>query len=129
MPVVMVLWAAFFLINFNIAMMIPLLPFIQEESARTPTEWGRMLAAFSIAALCTSLALGPFIDRYGRRRFLVMGALGAAATLLLTAAAASAWPIILARVATGLFMPMVGASIFSALADYVPEPQRARVAG
>jgi hypothetical protein len=29
MFVVAVLWTAFFLINFNIAMMIPLLPFIQ----------------------------------------------------------------------------------------------------
>lgn len=122
MPVVSVLWAAFFLVNFNIAMMIPLLPFIREEIHLSPTEAGLMLAAFSLAALVTNLALGPFTDHYGRRRFLVAGALGAATVLLLTAASRSAVPIILGRVATGFFMPMVGASIFAARADYVPAP-------
>jgi predicted MFS family arabinose efflux permease len=129
MPVVLVLWTAFFLINFNIAMMIPLLPFIREEIQLSPTEAGLVLAVFSVSALVANLALGPFIDRYGRRRFLMTGALGVTVLLLLTAAAQSAWPIILARAATGLFMPMVGASIFAALADYVPMPRRARVAG
>lgn len=129
MPVVLVLWAAFFLINFNIAMMIPLLPFIREEIHLTPTEAGLMLAAFSVAALVANLAVGPFIDRYGRRCFLITGGLGVTALLLLTAASQSAVSIILARVATGFFMPMVGASIFAALADHVPLPQRARMAG
>lgn len=129
MPVVLVLWAAFFLINFNIAMMIPLLPFIREEIQLSPTEAGLVLAAFSVSALVANLALGPFIDRYGRRRFLLIGGLGVTALLLLTAASQGAWAIILARTATGFFMPMVGASVFAALADYVPMPRRVRMAG
>ena len=32
MFIIAVLWAAFFVINFNIAMMIPLLPFIQSPN-------------------------------------------------------------------------------------------------
>jgi predicted MFS family arabinose efflux permease len=129
MFVMIVLWTAFFVINFNIAMMIPLLPFIQRNIGLSPSEAGMVLAAFPIVALASNLALGPFIDRYGRKPFIITGAASCAAILLLTAAAHSAVPIILGRAATGLFMPMIGASVFAAIADYIPSPDRARAAG
>jgi predicted MFS family arabinose efflux permease len=129
MFVVAVLWTAFFVINFNIAMMIPLLPFIQRQIGLTPAEAGMVLAAFPVVALISNLALGPLIDRYGRKRFIVAGGTACAALLLLTAASRSAVPIALFRAATGLFMPMIGASVFAAIADYIPAPDRARIAG
>src|SRR5260221_13558015 len=129
MFVVAVLWTAFFVVNFNIAMMIPLLPFIQQDMGLSPTQAGMVLAAFPVVALISNLALGPLIDRFGRKRFIVTGAAGCAAILLLTAAARSSIPIALGRAATGLFMPMIGASVFAAIADYIPSPDRSRVAG
>lgn len=129
MLVMIVLWTAFFVINFNIAMMIPLLPFIERDIGLSPSEAGLVLAAFPVVALASNLALGPFIDRYGRKRFIIMGAAACAVILLLTAAAGSTAPIVLGRAATGLFMPMIGASVFAAIADYVPPADRARVAG
>lgn len=124
-----VLWTGFFLVNFNIAMMIPLLPFIQADIGLTPSQAGLVLAAFPVTALAGNLALGPFIDRFGRKRFIVAGAAACAVLFLLTAAAGSAASIALGRAATGLFLPMVGASVFAAIADYVPPADRARVAG
>ena len=129
MFVIVVLWTAFFVINFNVAMMIPLLPFIQRDIGLSPSEAGMLLAAFPIVALVSNLALGPLIDRFGRKRFIVIGAAACAAMLLLTAAGRSAVPIALGRAATGLFMPMIGASVFSAIADYVPSPDRSRASG
>jgi len=38
MFIIAVLWTAFFVINFNIAMMIPLLPFIQRDIGLSPAE-------------------------------------------------------------------------------------------
>jgi predicted MFS family arabinose efflux permease len=129
MLVLAVLWTAFFVINFNIAMMIPLLPFIQQEMGLTPRETALVLAAFPVVALASNLALGPFIDRYGRKRFIITGALGCTLIFLLTAVASNAWGIALGRAAVGLFMPMVGASVFAAIADYVPAPDRVRITG
>jgi predicted MFS family arabinose efflux permease len=129
MFVVSILWTAFFLINFNIAMMIPLLPFIQRDIGLSPAQAGLVLAAFPVSALASNLVLGPFIDRFGRKRFIVTGAAACAAIFVLTAASRSASLIAVARVATGVFMPMVGASVFAALADYVPAKDHARVAG
>jgi predicted MFS family arabinose efflux permease len=129
MFIIAILWTAFFVINFNIAMMIPLLPFIQRDIGLSPAEAGMVLAVFPVVALISNLALGPFIDRFGRKRFIVAGAAICAAILLLTATAGSWVPIALGRAATGLFMPMIGASVFAAIADYIPAPNRARIAG
>ena len=129
MLLVSVLWTGFFLINFNIAMIIPLLPFIQADIGLTPSQAGLVLAALPVTALAGNLALGPFIDRFGRRRFIVAGAAASAVRFLLTAAAGRASLIALRRAVTGLFMPMVGASVFAAIADYVLPADRARVAG
>lgn len=129
MFLVSVLWTGFFVVNFNIAMMIPLLPFIQADIGLTPSQAGLVLAAFPVTALVGNLALGPFIDRFGRRRFIVTGAAACALLFVATAVAGSAALIALGRAASGLFMPMVGASVFAAIADYVPPADRARVAG
>jgi predicted MFS family arabinose efflux permease len=129
MFIIAVLWTAFFVINFNIAMMIPLLPFIQRDIGLSPAEAGMVLAVFPVVALISNLALGPFIDRFGRKRFIVIGAASCAAILLLTAMAGGAVPLALGRAATGLFMPMIGASVFAAIADYIPAPDRPRIAG
>lgn len=110
-------------------MMIPLLPFIQHDLALSPNGVGWILAAFPVVALISNLALGPLIDRFGRKLFIAIGATACCLTLLLTAASHSSLMIVLSRAATGLFMPMIGASIFAALADYVPEPKRVRAAG
>jgi predicted MFS family arabinose efflux permease len=129
MFIIIVLWVAFFVINFNIVMMIPLLPFIERDLGLTPAEAGWALAAFPIVALVSNLALGPLIDRYGRKRFIVLGAAACGAVLLLTAAAHSAVTIALGRAATGIFMPMIGASVFAAIPDYVVAQDRSRIAG
>ncbi|WP_339483511.1 MFS transporter [Pseudomonas sp. RL_5y_Pfl2_73] len=124
-----VLWTAYFVVAFNLAMMIPLLPFIQHRFDLSPSETGMLLAAFPVVALVSNLALGPIIDKYGRKRFIVAGSLGCSVILALTALASNSSWIMVGRAATGLFMPMIGASVFAAIADYVPESNRARVAG
>jgi len=127
--VIFVLWIAFFIINFNLAMIIPLLPYMQDQFHLTPTETGWLLAAFPIVALFSNLIVGPYIDRYGRKRFIIIGATSCVLALLLTATAQSVGLIIFSRAATGVFMPMIGASIFAALADYVPLENRMRASG
>ena len=92
MFIIAVLWTAFFIINFNIAMMIPLLPFMQRDIGLSSSGAGLVLAVFPVVALISNLALGPFIDRFGGKRFIVAGAAMCAAILLLTAAGGSAVP-------------------------------------
>jgi predicted MFS family arabinose efflux permease len=129
MLIVPVLWTAFFLVNFNIAMMIPLLPFMQRATGISPVQAGIILAAFPIMAPIGNLAIGPWIDRYGRKRFLVAGGLGSAVVFLATAASGHFVPLVLCRAAIGVCMPMLGASVFAAVSDYVRTEDRARISG
>lgn len=110
-------------------MMIPVLPFLQREVHLSTAESGLVLAAFPVVALVANLVLGPFIDRYGRRRFLMLGGAGAAICLAVTVGLGSAWQIVVARAVTGAFVPMIGASVFAAVADYTPGSERSRVSG
>jgi predicted MFS family arabinose efflux permease len=126
---VAVLWAAFFVVNFNIATMIPLLPFVQADIGISVQDAGAVLAVFPIVALFGNLALGPWIDRFGRKRFLIVGSIACTAIFLLTASARSGQALIGYRALTGLFMPMLGASVFAAVADYVPPAGQGRAYG
>ncbi|MCK9694758.1 MFS transporter [Pseudomonas syringae] len=103
--------------------------FYSAVSAPFSSEFGWVLVAFPVVALISNLALGSLIDRFSRKLFITVGGVACCLTRLFTAASQSVFMIVLSRAATGLFMPMIGASIFGALADYVPEPKRARVAG
>lgn len=128
MFVIAILWAAFFVVNFNIAMMIPLLPFIQDAVGISTRQAGVILAVFPIVALFGNLILGPWIDRFGRRPFLITGSIACTAIFLMTAAASSGTTLVATRAVIGLFMPMLGASVFAAVADYVPMDRRGRAA-
>jgi predicted MFS family arabinose efflux permease len=129
MLVIGVLWTGFFLINFNVVMMIPLLPFVGQELGLSASESGLLLAAFPLVALASNLVLGPWIDRFGRRSFIILGASSYALLFAAAAAANSTEILVLCRASTGIFMPMVGASIFAAIADYIAPAGRDRVAG
>lgn len=123
------IWSGYFLVNINITLIIPLLPFIKLDVGLSSREVAAVLAAFPVVALLSNIAVGPFIDRYGRKRFIVVGALGCAATFLFTASARNGLVVVIGRAATGLFMPMIGASTFAAVADYFPATGRTRVTG
>jgi len=124
-----VIGLAQFLVVTNITLVIPLLGLMRRDLDLSASEAGVVLGAFPTVAFVANLALGPFLDRFGRRRFLLLGSLGCALTFVLTAAASSSWLVSLGRAATGIFMPMIGASVFATVADYFPPPERTRITG
>ncbi|MBN8872801.1 MAG: MFS transporter [Rhodospirillales bacterium] len=124
-----VLWTAFFAVHFNISIMLPLLPFAQHELGLSSNESALVLGAFPAAALVGNLLLGPLIDRFGRKRMMILGAIGAAIAYLLTALARDAAMLAFGRALSGFAMPGIGAAVFAAIADYVPPEQRARTSG
>lgn len=123
------LCAAYFVVIANITLVIPVLPLLAQALGLGTAQRQWLLAAFPIVAFAANLLLGPWIDRIGRKPFLVAGALGAGTAFLTTACSSSASMIIAARALTGVFVPMMGATIFAAIADCYPQEQRARYSG
>ena len=123
------LGVAYILPQVNLLMVPPLLSFMRSELSMSDLDSAIILSAFPIVALPSNLLAGFLSDRIGRRRFLFWGALACAVTFLLTAAALDAAWIAAFRAILGVFMPMVGASIFSAVSDYFEPSMRTKVTG
>jgi predicted MFS family arabinose efflux permease len=123
------LGAAYILTQVNLLMVPPLLAFMRSELSMTDVESAIILSAFPIVALPANLLAGFLSDRVGRRRFLFWGAIACSVTFLLTATAFDAAWIAAFRAILGLFMPMVGASIFAAISDYFEPSIRGKVTG
>lgn len=123
------LWTASFVVNANIILILPLLPFLRSEFGLSAAESATLLIAYPVLAFAANILLGPFIDKYGPRRFLLIGSIGCAATFLLMGLSENTYLIILWRAAAGFFTPMMGASVFAAVADYYPEKERPVIVG
>jgi hypothetical protein len=59
MFVIIVLWTAFFVINFNVMLMIPLLPFIEQEAGLSASEADWCLPPFPPSLSSAILRSGP----------------------------------------------------------------------
>ncbi|MDR0227325.1 MAG: MFS transporter [Burkholderiaceae bacterium] len=120
---------AYFIVIANITLVIPIFPLMQAELDLGPAQSQILLGAFPTIALVANLLLGPLIDRHGRKPFLVLGALGSGLAFLTMAWVSEPVTVLVARAVTGVFIPMMGASIFASVADLFPTEQRARYTG
>jgi hypothetical protein len=106
MFVVAIPCSAFFLVNFNNAMMIPPRPFIQASVGLSAPQVGWLLAAFPITALIGDLVLVPAVRRGGLNSILnAIYQSGSTAGALASASACSVRPDFMADpvAATALF--------------------------
>ena len=101
-PALVVLAVISFVSQLGIAIMLPLLPLYGLHLGATPTQLGLMTTAFAIANAAAQLGSGFFIDRFGSRRFVLVGTGIYASANALIASASSALALIGFRGLAGL---------------------------
>jgi predicted MFS family arabinose efflux permease len=126
---VLALFFAFFIVAANLFIIAPLLPFIAQSMPLDKASTTFILSSFAFIAFTVNLLVGPFIDYIGPIRMITIGAAGCAVSFSLSAVSTNAELIILSRVMTGLFMPLVGASVFACLANLVQGKERVKAMG
>ena len=129
MYVTLTIGLAYFVVNINIVILAPLLGFMGPELGLSVVEYALILSAFPLVALPSNIIFGSLADRMGRKTFLLMGSVGCAISFMLTMFCNDGVGIALLRASTGLFMPMIGASVFASIPDYFQPSQRAKVIG
>jgi predicted MFS family arabinose efflux permease len=127
--ITVVLGTAYFLVITNIAIIAPLLGFMRQDLVLSNLECAIILSAFPVLALPSNLIFGPLADRIGRQKLLAVGSFGCAIMFLSTTLSEGGATIAALRAGTGVFMPMVGASVFAAVPDYFDGSDRARITG
>ena len=109
--------------------MMPLGPILMRELGITTHEFGLLVASYSFSAAVSGLLGATFIDRFERKRLLlVMFALFGLATLA-CAIAPGYVTLIVARGLAGVFGGVMGAMVQTMVGDVIPFARRARASG
>jgi predicted MFS family arabinose efflux permease len=106
--VVIALVAFAALTNLNTLAMFPFLPSIAEDLGTSVSSIGQAMTFSMAAGAIVGLLVGPLSDRYGYRRFLVLGALLMATSCAGTAIASSYGMLIVVRIPGGLATGILG---------------------
>lgn len=116
-----------FFANLNAYTLLPL--YIQQLGGREG-QIGTIMAMYSVAAILCQLGIGPLVDRFGRKPFIVLGA--ALVTAVSTAFLFSAelgWHFYLLRFLQGVAFAGFTTSNLTLLADLAPASRRAEAVG
>lgn len=126
---IFILFYGFFMMQSNIMIVAPILNFIQADLDIPNHVLGYVLAAFPIVATASNIVLGPYLDKYGQKRMILIGSVLCAFFFALTAMSSNATTMIFCRIAIALCMPMVGASILPYVANHFPAKERLKIMG
>jgi len=100
------------------------LPSLGAEFNASPAALGWVLGSFLLAAIVVLLPFGKLADRYGKRRFFVMGNGIFAVTSLFACFAPNLYLLIAARAAQGVGSAMTFATSMSILTLVIPKERR-----
>lgn len=93
------------------------------------SRFGLLVSAYTFAAMVTALLCALYIDRFDRRKALAVLYFGFVLSTLLCAFAPGYGWLLAARALAGAFGGVVGAAVYSILADLIPESRRGRAMG
>lgn len=94
-----------------------------------PAQFSRLVAAYSLAAAVSGFAGGFFIDRFDRKRALLVLYTGFGLATLACAVAPSYGLLLIARLAAGGFGGLAGAVVTATVGDVVPAARRGAAMG
>jgi predicted MFS family arabinose efflux permease len=109
--------------------MMPLGPQLTKLFALSDAQFGVLVSAYSLAAGVSGLAASVAIDRFDRRRALLVLYAGFALATLSCGLATTYPGLMLARVAAGVFGGVLGALVQTIVGDVIPFERRGRAMG
>lgn len=109
--------------------LMPLGPQLMRGFAITPAQFTHLVAAYGIAAGVSGFIGGFFMDRYDRKRALLITYAGFALATLACALAPTHHWLLVARVAAGAFGGLAGSLLMAMVGDIVPPERRGRAMG
>jgi MFS transporter, DHA1 family, inner membrane transport protein len=109
--------------------MMPLANYIVPYFKITAMQFSLLVASYSISAFFSGLAVAMFIDRFDRKKSLVLGYCGFVIGTLACGVAPTYGLLLAARILAGLFGGVMGAQVLSIVADLFTYERRGRAMG
>ena len=109
--------------------LMPLGPQLMRELHIGPGHFSALVAAYTISSGVVGLLAAPFIDRFDRRKVLLLAYAGFTAGTLACALAQNATTLLAARALSGAFGGLSISMVMSIIGDVVPAERRAAGVG
>ncbi len=105
--------------------MMPLGPQLMRELSIGPDKFSHLVAAYTLSAGMVGLLAAPFMDRYDRRKVLLITYTGFIVGTFACGLSQNAATLLLARAICGGFGGICGATVMAIVGDIVPPQRRA----
>lgn len=109
--------------------MMPLGNYLISDLGISPFQFSLLVAAYSISAFFSGLAIATFIDHFDRKRPLLIAYTGFLLGTVACGFAPSFGLLLAARIVAGLFGGIIGAQVFAIVADLFSYERRGRAMG
>ncbi|MEI6034330.1 MAG: MFS transporter [Verrucomicrobiae bacterium] len=109
--------------------MMPLGPMLMRQLSISAAQFSLLIAAYTMSAGVIGLLVAPFIDRFDRRRVLVVSYVGFIVGTYCCATAESVGGLVVARAVCGAFGGVSNATILAIVGDIVPAHRRGAAMG
>ncbi len=119
-----ILFATLVVVMLGFGIIIPIMPFYVELFGGGGKEMGLLMTSFSLMQFIFSPIWGSLSDRFGRKPFLLIGALGNAISLAWLAFANSYWILLAARLLMGTLSSATLPTAMAYISDSTDEHNR-----
>ncbi len=109
--------------------MMPLGPMLMRQLSISAAQFSMLIAAYTMTAGIVGLLVAPFIDRFDRRRVLVVAYVGFIVGTYCCATAETVGGLLAARAVCGAFGGVSNATILAIVGDLVPANRRGAAMG
>jgi len=107
----------------------PLGAMLMPQLSITPAQFGLLVSVYAFSAGASGLLAAGFVDRFDRKRLLLVFYGGFVAGTLMCGLARTYGFLLFARMITGLFAGVLGSTVFAITTDLFPYQLRGRVMG
>ncbi|WP_421828195.1 MFS transporter [Larkinella sp.] len=106
--------------------MMPMGPHLMRHFGLNPQEFSFIVSAYSLSAGISGFLAAFFVDRFDRKKVVLTAYIGFVIGTIACGLAPTFGLLIVARTTAGLFGGVLGAQVFSIVADVVPYERRAQ---
>ena len=127
--ILLILLAVQFTHFMDFMVLMPLGPQFMRIWDVSPTEFAILVSAYTLSAAVASVLCGLYIDRFDRKRALLLLYGGFTISTLLCALAPDFTALLVARTITGAFGGIAGAAVYAIVGDLIPDARRGTAMG
>ncbi len=119
-----ILFFTLVVVMLGFGMIIPIIPFFIESFGASGSSLGMLMASFAVMQFLFAPVWGSLSDRYGRKRFLVIGALGNGIAMLFFGLSSELWMLFASRALSGILSSATLPTAMAYISDSTSDENR-----